>query len=92
MIHNNVITEDQLPKVLASLDKGVPTNFLAKKYSVSNHYMIEVKLRRELPEGEVDSQRAGLCKVYSTSNRWEGPPDHRLTTAPYPSTGRGGYL
>ena len=46
------VSEDDLPKVLASLDRGVPCALLCKKYGVSLGYMEQIRVTRRMPTSD----------------------------------------
>lgn len=60
-----VIQRASLEKVLASLDRGVPADFLCIKYGVSHAYMVALKLTRDLPDIDNGEQlsKAGVDRL-----------------------------
>jgi len=64
------ITEENFDKVLKSLDLGVPTNILCKKYGVSHAYMVALKISRKLPDLTDGNQLSKVGNNWVHATRW----------------------
>lgn len=72
------ISEGNITKVLASLDRGVSLQVLAKKYNVSLAYMADVKIMRGLPSATAEplseygvklKKRLVFSRAYDAANK-----------------------
>ena len=64
------VSEDDLPKVLASLDRGIPCALLCKKYGVGRGYMEQIRVTRRIPLlGESQYTEEGVKQLKANADR-----------------------